>query len=412
MNPTTPQSYYDDPKLTQARTAYETAERAATSAQSAETKLPDMLREALTKKFSADNPLVQNRESALQNYLTVNAQAPLDVTHKSAGGLSDVIYSPLEQSALIERKRASATAPLSTANYLLQLAEGGMGNIIDAGTRAAQAQTIQRQGEAKLKRQSYTDILDELSRKADEAWREKEFNEKVRQFNVSQSNKGSGTAQDKTSEVWQNLVNNSSNEYDIWKAINSNQAAYKAAGVDVQQLWNNHKSLAQSVGKGGAIPDSIRTAKGATSMSSTQIQKNKQNVTDIQTGMAAIQQARQALEKSSSGIQYSGYGLRAKLPFGGISQEAKDTNAALASANTNLFKIAGTQFPKNEAALLGGIVLGIDKSKGENISSLQKSQERLNNQYASLRGIDPTDVNALRNAGYNEDQIYEYLKSQ
>ena len=36
------------------------------------------------------------------------------------------------------------------------------------------------------------DILDELSRKADEGFRERQFQEGIRQFNVGQSNKGGG----------------------------------------------------------------------------------------------------------------------------------------------------------------------------------------------------------------------------
>lgn len=192
MNPTTP-SVYDDPRLASARSAYETAQRSATETSAAAATLPTMLRDALNKKFSADNPLVQGRERALQNYLTVNSSAPLDVTAKSAGGKSDVVYTPLEQSSLIGAKRAAATAPLSTANYLLGQAEGGISDTVDSANRAATAEATRSQGKASLARQSYADILDELSRRAEDAWKQKEFDEGVRQFNVSQANKGGGS---------------------------------------------------------------------------------------------------------------------------------------------------------------------------------------------------------------------------
>lgn len=192
MNPTTP-SVYDDPRLTSARSAYESADRQATQTEASAVSLPTMLKDALNKKFSADNPLVQGRERALQNYLTVNDQAPLDVTAKSAGGRSDVVYTPLEQSALIGAKRAAATAGLSTANYLLGTAEGGIADIIDSASRAATAEATRSRGKATAARQSYLDVVDELSRRAEEAFKEREFAEGVRQFNVSQANRGGGT---------------------------------------------------------------------------------------------------------------------------------------------------------------------------------------------------------------------------
>lgn len=193
MNSTTP-SIYDDPNLQSARTAYEGAQRQATETEASAMSLPTMLKDALTKKFATpDNPLVAGRERALKDYLTVSESAPLDVTHKSAGGRADVVYTPLEQSSIIGAKRAGAVAPLSTANYLLGLAEGGISDTIDSASRAAGAEATRSQGRATLARQSYMDILNELAGKAEEAWKEKEFNEGVRQFNVSQANKNLGS---------------------------------------------------------------------------------------------------------------------------------------------------------------------------------------------------------------------------
>jgi hypothetical protein len=192
-------SLYDNPQLQSTRGAYESAERAATQAESSAISLPTMLKEALNKKFSADNPLVQGREQALQNYLTVAERAPLDVTAKSAGGNSDVVYSPLEQSSLIGAKRATAMAPLSTANYLLGLAEGGIADVVDSTSRAGQAEASRLRGNASLARQSYTDLFSELAaraeeerRRKDDEFRERQFQESIRQFNVGQSGKGGG----------------------------------------------------------------------------------------------------------------------------------------------------------------------------------------------------------------------------
>lgn len=169
MNPTS--SIYDNPQLQASRNAYEGAARKATAADASATTLPDMLKSALTAKFSQDNPLVQNRERALEGYMKGVTEAPLAVTAQSAGGNAPVVYNPQQQANLIQARRAATTAPLTTANYLLGLAEGGIGDTIDATSRAAQAETKRLYGAADIARTSYKDILDELSMKADEAYK-------------------------------------------------------------------------------------------------------------------------------------------------------------------------------------------------------------------------------------------------
>ena len=83
MNPT--DSIYNDPNLSSAKSAYESASSAAVNAESSGYTLPDQLKSALTAKFSQNNPLVQAREGALKNYLHETTAAPLSVTSTSAG---------------------------------------------------------------------------------------------------------------------------------------------------------------------------------------------------------------------------------------------------------------------------------------------------------------------------------------
>ncbi len=162
---------FNDPRLQELRTASETATKGLTADVQAGYSLPDMLREALNKKFSTDNPLMQTREGQLKTYMGETTQAPLDYTAKSAGGLSDIVYNPLQQANLIQQRRAGALAPLTSTNTLLGLQTGGINDIIDAATRAYSGYTAGEKGKAELTRQSYTDYLTELSKKADEAYR-------------------------------------------------------------------------------------------------------------------------------------------------------------------------------------------------------------------------------------------------
>lgn len=169
MNPTG--SVYDDPRLQTARTNYETASRAATNADAQTTSLPDLLKTALTQKFQSNNPLIQGRERALTDYMKGVTEAPLSVTAESAGGNAPVIYNPQQQANLIQARRATTLAPLTTANFLLDTAQGGIGDVIDATSRASQAETKRLYGEAELAQNNYKNVLEELSARAEEAYK-------------------------------------------------------------------------------------------------------------------------------------------------------------------------------------------------------------------------------------------------
>lgn len=172
-----------DPSIEQARNESQNAARQAGEAQAYGMTLPDMLNDALTKKFSANNPQVQQREGLLTNYMNAVTQAPLDVTHTSAGGNANVIYTPLEQANLIQQRRSVPLSALSTSNYLLGLSQGGIQNVIDATGRAYGAGTQRMATDAQLKRQSYVDLVDEASRKAKQEMEMMKYQEGIRQFN-------------------------------------------------------------------------------------------------------------------------------------------------------------------------------------------------------------------------------------
>jgi hypothetical protein len=189
-------SIYDSPELQQVKSEAGQAASAYSSAATAGLTLPDMLREALTKKFSTSNPLLQQREGAVKTYMTESAAAPLAVTPKSAGGQADVVYTPLEQASLIAGRRASALAPLTSLNAILGLTQSGMENIIGQTGTAYQAQVQALQNEAQLKRQAYTDLLSELSAKAEEAYKY-----------AALAQSGSGTATGRTTNILNKVAN-------------------------------------------------------------------------------------------------------------------------------------------------------------------------------------------------------------
>lgn len=407
---------FDDPTLINARNEAQSATQAFNQSQAQGLTLPDQLREALNQKFSTNNPLIQEREGALKTYMNETTQAPLDYTHKSAGGNSDVIYSPLQQANLIQARRSSALAPITSLNTLLGIHTGGIQNIIDSTSRAQQAETTRLQGEATLKRQGYEDILTELAKKADEAYRQKQFeaDENYRQAQLAleyaklaQSGSGGTATERESNDALSQLKADAKQGVtftDLLTRYGDILPEYK-----IRQSYNDvnyyQKPATESSAEAKQIISGVKTVSGQ-----NLVQKNKQNINDIKTAMSQIKTAEQSLSKSGSGLKYTAYPLRTKAPGAlGIGDKGADTNAAFANVNTQLFKIAGTQFPKNEEALLGGIVLSLDKDISANQKSLNRSRERLNDQLVSLLKLDIEDVNTLRESGYTEEEIYNLL---
>ena len=176
-----PDSLFDDPRLQQAQQTAQQTGQQAYQAEQAGITLPDKLREVLNKKFSMESPVIKQRESALQNYLVEAERAPQTVLPEQSGG---VVFNPLEQGRQIELRRAAALAPLTSANALYGQQVGGLESIIGEASRAYQSSVVGLQQRAQLERQRYQDILSELSAQAENAFKEQQFQEQVRQFDL------------------------------------------------------------------------------------------------------------------------------------------------------------------------------------------------------------------------------------
>lgn len=130
-----------------------------------EADLPNMLREALTAKFTKDSPLIRERNSAVQNLLNVNSTsgefaAPRSVTigggQEVAPGANPVgeqatvdnVHLPFSsQQRIMSARRGAALTPVMTLNDILGATTGGINNIISDTEKAYSAQTKRRQAD-------------------------------------------------------------------------------------------------------------------------------------------------------------------------------------------------------------------------------------------------------------------------
>ena len=187
-----PINFYNDPSLLQAQGASQQAAQGYSQAVTNAATLPDMLKAALDKKFSEDNPLIQQRSGAAANYINEFTNAPLTVLPENNQGM---VFNPQAQANLIQGRRTSALIPMLNANELLSWQQGGIQNTVDSSTKMYQALAQSKAMEAEQARQKYTDLLALISAKVEQANVDRKFTEDIRQFNVKQKAEGSSLAE-------------------------------------------------------------------------------------------------------------------------------------------------------------------------------------------------------------------------
>jgi hypothetical protein len=133
-------------------------ESQATTAQASGQTLADKLRTAVNERF-ANNPISQQREGALSTYLQAPDQARAAVASKVNSG---IILSPSEQQSIMSGIKSNATVPLVSLNDLLKSTYGSIGDIVNAGTNAYNAQTQNLIGQAGVARTAANSALDRM----------------------------------------------------------------------------------------------------------------------------------------------------------------------------------------------------------------------------------------------------------
>jgi len=124
------------------------------------TTLPDLLGEAVRKKFGQENPLIQEREQQYKTFLGLPSRLPTAQQFLPQGQGPNVILDPLAAEDIRLKQRATALAPLTTSNFLLGQTYGGLADIVGAASRSYQAQVMAQQQAAQTARQSAQDAFE------------------------------------------------------------------------------------------------------------------------------------------------------------------------------------------------------------------------------------------------------------
>src|SRR3990167_6929966 len=178
----------DDLDITALRTKVEGANTNLANLQGNAPNMLQGLKQSLTQIFAKGNPLLQQREGQLANYLSAGDRARADFLPKTTPqgpGERPVIYSPTELNALVEGRKAQALAPLLGTNQLITGMYGNVGDIIQGAGTGLQAQIEGARTQA-------ANALNLYQQAIQQEQFNRNFSENQRQFDVTQKNKGGG----------------------------------------------------------------------------------------------------------------------------------------------------------------------------------------------------------------------------
>ncbi len=380
--------YLNDPNLQAKQQQANTAQSEYYGAQQTQMTLPDMLRDALTKKFSSsENPLISDLQSTRQGVMNDITNAPLQVTQDKSG----VIFNPQQQADLINKYRSPNISKLSVLNDLFGLQTGGLQNIINATGNAYGSYVTGLGNKATMANKSVTDLLDLMKAQSGEEWKQKEYDLEKEKLAYNRSKE----TNDKTTEVWNQIYANADSEDDIWTAINQNDSAWRAQGIDVDQLWKWQKDLATKVGYGGV------TGQGLKEKTAAGLSDKQKAAIDTVTQIGAVDQN---IKGKTGTVQAQVVSTRLNLPGilgkGGLSGD----DAALADLESKYFALIQNAL----TAIQGSRPSDYDAKMYQQklgpsiINSPQVNEDRINNLYKLMGG------KAVTLTDPSTGNIYEY----
>jgi hypothetical protein len=233
--------------------------------------LPFKLREALQKKLDYNRDIIEQQADVEADYIAAPARARekyQDVwnpfarermvaeeraqAYKPYAVLSDVLGQRMGTvSDIVGQGVAGWQGIVNQANVLNQSAQQKLAQAMDEYQMAAQMQ--QAADQLEMQEKNYQLALDKFGFQQEQFEWEKPWQEKMWQYQLDKPYPGGGTSMGmndadlKAYNVWNDLMaQTGGDEWQVWSALNRDQGALRAAGVNVDALWRWHADLARS----------------------------------------------------------------------------------------------------------------------------------------------------------------------
>jgi len=361
------------------------AQQGVVNSMQSNTKLPDMLRQAVSERFSKTG-LTEARSAAAGNLLNTPSSTRSEMAN--LGQTGQVILSPSQQQSILAGQRTSALTPLMTLNDMMTQRSGTTEQAINAGLSAYNTDIKSQQLNA-----------DSLYKQAESAY---DRYMREREFGLAQQKAGSGT--NFLSSLLSGLSGGQPTEAKPMYSANQVGATSKGGewtfnGKDwdpIQQSGGGLESLiTPEVLMSGVLSGDLSSADANTlgklaglGQYKTSAEKNRETmIGEKEYNLNLLDNAIKLLTegKVKTG-PLSGNILQAKAKSGiGINQNERDIYNLIAKIGAKqLFALGGKTLPSQEMARLEPFTTSYTLPTEQNLTALQAMRKELEAIYGSM----------------------------
>ncbi len=183
--------------VTSARTSAQAFGKTAGELEAGTFTVGDLLKEKATEAYGASQDIIQPLDVATQQYLGAPQEARVKYQD---------IFNPFARENLIQQYTSGKALPMLGLQSVLGQRFGGVGDIIEKGTGAYQAQATAAQSKAELARQLYGDVFGEY-----------QVEESARQWQQEQDVKRAAAEEEKRRFEWERPYQERQYEYELKK---------------------------------------------------------------------------------------------------------------------------------------------------------------------------------------------------
>jgi hypothetical protein len=336
-------------------------------------KLPDMLRQAVSERFK-DSPMYGLREQAATNMLNYGPDTRAEMAQLGQSG--QAILSPTQQQAIYNQGRTATSVPLMTLNDLLQMRTGTTEQAINTGLQAYQSDL-----------QAKNQLAQTLYQQAQDAW-QRDMAE--REFALKQSSASGGGLTQLLSGLSMQKPTEAKPMYSPTKGVGSLSKAgeWTFDGIDwvpAQKSGGLESLITPDLLMAGVISGDISSTEANTlaklsGLATTSAEKNRQTMLDEKE--YNINRIQKAIDLLSGGDvktgPLSGNIISAKSKVMKLEPSEQDIYNLINDIQMKkLFEIGGKVLPAQEMARIEPIVPSMTRPTEYNISKLEELKREL-----------------------------------
>jgi hypothetical protein len=204
----------------------------ATAVESAPSLL-QQLQKNLTTLFTTDNPILEERNTSLADYLSAGANARSDILTGNLPTVegSALTLSPTQQNAIVSGRKAAALAKLIGLNQAVTGIYGNMSSTVENTGDLYQSLLAGEKTKAELAQQTYKDAFSELTQKEQL---------RLQELSTMLSASGAGTATGRAESVLNNVATDARSGATLSDIMKKYSTSAYVTPADVLRVYNTN----------------------------------------------------------------------------------------------------------------------------------------------------------------------------